>query len=72
MWRDNGIGPELLTQMFEKERKYLTDSGAMERDRDRWNTVKGGQEYMASLNNWILGRFAFLDSLYGYDPDTVQ
>lgn len=67
MWRENGIGPELLTEMFDQERQCLLGSGALERDRERWNTAEYGQEYIRALEDWIYGRFAFLDSLYGYD-----
>ena len=72
MWRENGIGPDLITQMFEKERKHLVESGAIKRDRDLWKTAEGGQEYMTSLHKWIAGRFAFLDSLYEYAPKAEQ
>ena len=65
MWRENGIGPELLTEMFEKERKLLADSGALLRNEQKWegSTAADYQE----IYSWISERFRFFDAMYDRD-----
>ncbi len=62
MWRENGIGPELLTGMFEKERKLLADSGAAFRDEQKW-AGSTAADY-PKIYSWISERFSFLDTMY--------
>ena len=62
-WREEGIGPDLIKEMFEEERTYLIRSGAMGRNEKKWpgSTSLDNEE----LYDWIGGRFRFLDGLHG-------
>ena len=65
MWRENGIGPELLTEMFEKERKLLADSGALLRNEQKWEGSTAAD--YPEIYSWISERFRFFDAMYDRD-----
>ena len=62
MWRESGIGPELLTEMFEKERTLLADSGAALRNEKKWSGSTAAD--YPEIYTWIGERFRFLDDMY--------
>ncbi len=65
-WRAEGISPDYIISLFEQEKEYLTQSGAFNRNADKWNTDDIEAAY-AGIEEWIIGRYAFLDEMYGYD-----
>ena len=65
MWRENGIGPELLTEMFEKERKLLADSGALLRNEQKWEGSTAAD--YPEIYSWIGERFRFFDAMYDHN-----
>ena len=64
-WREEGIGPELIREMFEEERAFLIRSGAMRRNEDRWPGSTDPDN--SAIYEWLEGRFEYLDSLHGSD-----
>ena len=64
-WREEGIGPELIREMFEEERVFLIRSGAMRRNEDRWPGSTDPDN--SAIYEWLEGRFEYLDSLHGSD-----
>ena len=65
MWRANGIGPEHLIEMFEKERKLLADSGALLRNEQKWEGSTAAD--YPEIYSWIGERFRFFDAMYDLD-----
>ena len=61
-WRKEGIGPELIREMFDKQQDILIKSGAMKRNEDRWpgSTTNDNTE----IYEWLDGRFRFLDEVH--------
>jgi hypothetical protein len=61
-WREQGIGPDLLINMFEEERKRLAESGATLRNEGKWpGSTEANYE---EIYTWINKRFSFLDEMY--------
>ena len=67
MWRENGIGPEHLIEMFEKERKLLADSGALLRNEQKWEGSTAAD--YPEIYSWIGERFRFFDATTRIRPD---
>lgn len=65
-WRSEGISPEYVNALFEKERDYLKSSGAFERNADRWSGPDPEAAY-SGIGEWIRGRFLFMDKMYSYE-----
>ena len=63
-WRQEGIGPAYIIDLFRQEREVLLQSGAMKRDCERWDRTMPSDEYADMLEKWIDERFDFLDNLY--------
>lgn len=66
-WRNDGISPQYIDTLFNKERDYLEKSGAFERNSRKWPCEEKTDAY-SGISRWISGRFLFLDRMYGYDP----
>ena len=64
-WRDAGINPEYIDSLFRDEKDYLEKSGAFERNSRKWYTDEKKDTY-SEVSQWIIGRFLFLDKMYGY------
>ena len=62
-WREEGIGPDLIEGMFEEQKEYLVNSGAMRRNEEKWSGSTLNDN--SSIYEWIEGRFVFLDQLHG-------
>lgn len=61
-WREQGIGPDLLINMFEEERKRLAESGATLRNEGKWpGSTEANYE---EIYTWINKRFSFIDEMY--------
>ena len=63
-WRQEGIGPEYIIDLFRQDKETLEQSGAMERDCRRWDREMLSEEYLDRIEKWIAERFLFLDNLY--------
>ena len=61
-WRADGVCPDMIKDMFRAQRSLLIQSGAMQRNEEKWpgsTTEDNGAVY-----EWIDGRFRFLDGLH--------
>ena len=64
-WRSSGISAEHVNAMFRENELLLTQSGALRRERERWQTGEDSGNY-ADTCEWVENRFRFLDQYYGY------
>ena len=65
-WRDSGIDPAYMTGMLEENIRTLTESGAFDRDCERWDRDNLSEEYKREVAAWIENRFHFLDRMCIY------
>lgn len=72
--RTKVFDPDALYQRFDDYVTLLRESGATQREFDRWNGADGYQldwdADMTYIRGWIDAHVATLDALYGYDPIT--
>ncbi|MBO4666004.1 MAG: CotH kinase family protein [Paludibacteraceae bacterium] len=70
-WRENAFDPEALTARFKAYFDLFHDTGADEREIERWNGVDGitlDFEYeQFYISDWISKRVAYVDELLGYE-----
>ena len=64
-WRSSGISAEHVCEMFRENEELLTLSGALARERERWQTGEDSGS-LAQTCKWVEDRFRFLDQYYGY------
>lgn len=67
-WRESGISASYVNGMFEQQKQYLENSGALKRNTQRWRTGTDDSDY-ERIGKWLDARFAFMDRLYGLESD---
>lgn len=61
-WRQNGVGTEMVTNLFESGRELLNKSGAAQRNESKWPGSTNAD--FSRIYEWIDKRFDFLDNVY--------
>lgn len=66
-WREAGISADRVLALIGENRALLEKSGALVREGRLWPESLGGAEALEEMEEWILRRFSFLDSFFGYE-----
>ena len=60
-WREGGISADMICSTAESNMRILKESGAIDREMDRWPQSGTPEEALEKMENWIGRRFDFLD-----------
>lgn len=60
-WREGGISADMICSTAESNMRILKESGAIDREMDRWPQPGTPEEALEKMENWIGRRFDFLD-----------
>lgn len=62
-YQEAGINAETICNLFDTYMEQIVDSGAMQRDTQRWPQCNNTQD-TTWIKQWVTERFAFLDAYY--------
>ena len=60
-WREGGISADMICSTAESNMRILKESGAIDREMQRWPQPGTPEEALEKMENWIGRRFDFLD-----------
>lgn len=60
-WREGGISADMICSTAESNMRILKESGAIDREMERWPQPGTPEEALEKMENWIRRRFDFLD-----------
>lgn len=60
-WREGGISADMICSTAEYNMRILKESGAIDREMERWPQPGTPEEALEKMENWIRRRFDFLD-----------
>ena len=60
-WREGGISADMICSTAESNMRILKESGAIDREMQRWPQSGTPEEALEKMENWIGRRFDFLD-----------
>lgn len=60
-WREGGISADMICSTAESNMRVLKESGAIDREMERWPQPGTPEEALEKMENWIRRRFDFLD-----------
>ena len=60
-WREGGISADMICSTAESNMRILKESGAIDREMQRWPQPGTPEEALEKMENWIRRRFDFLD-----------
>lgn len=60
-WREGGISADMICSTAEYNMRILKESGAIDREMQRWPQPGTPEEALEKMENWIRRRFDFLD-----------
>ena len=67
LWREGGVDAESVCDAAEQNLSLLKDSGALNREMERWPQQKTCDEAFGEMEEWIRARFAYLDKRFGWN-----
>lgn len=67
VWRKGGINADSVCEAAEQNLSVLRESGALDREMDRWPQQKKCEEAFGEMEEWIRARFAYLDKRFGWN-----
>lgn len=67
VWRRGGISAETVCADAEGYFSMLKNSGALDREMDRWPQQKNCQDALVEMEEWIYARFAYLDTYFNWN-----
>ena len=67
LWREGGVDAESVCDAAEQNLSLLKDSGALDREMERWPRQKKCGDALDEMEEWIRARFAYLDRRFGWN-----
>lgn len=67
VWRKGGINADSVCDAAEQNLSLLKDSGALDREMERWPQQKKSEQAFDEMEEWIRTRFAYLDRRFGWN-----